>query len=284
MKANFNIETQEFCYVYSKYKIEEFKGRKYIVPLGNSKKTAISFKENLDELLVKLLNIGKKVAYNEPVDDTELLDYINNYGLLGFMADFPINKYFILENEVVLRDYNLLDCKDSISIMPLKEYLQYFMPKLSNDGINKLIQKCKHEVTPSTMEKYLTPALNEYLIYSKDYTEPVDMILQYAKALYESLYNLIEKPHNTSNLSIINANNITTNLDKLSSNEITIKINYLKQAIDLAFSIHMSQDTVMLKICKFCNKAFIAKNPKAEYDTPNCKNKANVYKFRSKEA
>ena len=85
-------------------------------------------------------------------------------------------------------------------------------------------------------------------------------------------------------MSIINANNITTNLDKLSSNEITIKINYLKQALDLAFSIHMSQDTTMLKICKFCNKAFIAKNPKAEYDTPNCKNKANVYKFRSKEA
>ena len=44
----------------------------------------------------------------------------------------------------------------------------------------------------------------------------------------------------------------------------------------------MGQDVRLLKICNFCNKAFIAKNPKAEYDTYNCKNKANVYKSRAK--
>ena len=38
----------------------------------------------------------------------------------------------------------------------------------------------------------------------------------------------------------------------------------------------------MLKICKFCHKAFIPKNSKAEYDTPQCKNKANVYSFRKR--
>ena len=36
------------------------------------------------------------------------------------------------------------------------------------------------------------------------------------------------------------------------------------------------------QICNFCEKAFIANNPKAEYDTPQCKNKANVYKSRNK--
>ena len=44
----------------------------------------------------------------------------------------------------------------------------------------------------------------------------------------------------------------------------------------------MGQDVRLLKICNFCNKAFIAKNPKAEYDTYNCKNKANVYKSRTR--
>ena len=46
--------------------------------------------------------------------------------------------------------------------------------------------------------------------------------------------------------------------------------------------MNLSQDTIMLKICKFCHKAFIANNPKAEYDTPQCKNKANVYNFRKR--
>lgn len=37
-----------------------------------------------------------------------------------------------------------------------------------------------------------------------------------------------------------------------------------------------------LKICKHCGKAFIANNPKTEYDTYNCKNQENVYKSRAK--
>ena len=44
----------------------------------------------------------------------------------------------------------------------------------------------------------------------------------------------------------------------------------------------MAQDVRLLKVCNYCDKAFIAKNPKAEYDTYNCKNKANVYKSRGK--
>lgn len=46
--------------------------------------------------------------------------------------------------------------------------------------------------------------------------------------------------------------------------------------------MQMAQDIKLLKICNFCEKAFIANNPKAEYDTPQCKNKANVYKSRGK--
>ena len=46
--------------------------------------------------------------------------------------------------------------------------------------------------------------------------------------------------------------------------------------------MQLAQDIVLLKTCKFCNKAFIANNPKAEYDSYNCKNKSNVYKSRAK--
>ena len=74
-----------------------------------------------------------------------------------------------------------------------------------------------------------------------------------------------------------------------SSNEKIVKIDdkglvygYLKQVIDLNFLINLSQDTIMLKICKFCHKAFVPKNSKVEYDTPQCKNKANVYSFRKR--
>ena len=37
-----------------------------------------------------------------------------------------------------------------------------------------------------------------------------------------------------------------------------------------------------MKYILFLLLSFIANNPKAEYDTPQCKNKANVYKSRGK--
>ena len=52
------------------------------------------------------------------------------------------------------------------------------------EKIKELIAKCRKDISPRIMEKYLTPELNEFLIFSKNYGEPVDMILQYAKILY----------------------------------------------------------------------------------------------------
>lgn len=37
-----------------------------------------------------------------------------------------------------------------------------------------------------------------------------------------------------------------------------------------------------VKLCKYCGTPFIASNIKAEYDTPQCCNKANIYKSRNK--
>ena len=75
---------------------------------------------------------------------------------------------------------------------------------------------------------------------------------------------------------------LATVLSRSSCGYFGFTINYLKQAIDISYSMQMAQDVRLLKICNFCEKAFIANNPKAEYDTPQCKNKANVYKSRAK--
>lgn len=105
---------------------------------------------------------------------------------------------------------------------------------------------------------------------------------QYAKILYEHLVHFVEERHLMNYSPLIAINNLYTNIDSLHYNEIGLVYGYLKQAIDLNFLVNLSQDTIMLKICKFCHKAFIPKNSKAEYDTPQCKNKANVYSFRKR--
>lgn len=283
MKTNFNVESQQFCYAFDTYKIEEINGTEYIIPDKKAKSFPVISNDRINEAMIDLLNIGKKIYYKESVENDEILEYVRNYGLFGFMSDFSMNRYYFLDNEVVLRDYNFIKFKDSVHKMNIIEYMKIFLPKLTEKQIQKRIDDCKKEIGTATMEKYLTPEINKKLIYSEDYAEPKDMFIKYAKLLYETLKDIIDNPRSAKISPILELNNLSNTLVRMPS-EIGIKYNYLKQAIDLNFLICMTQDVAILKICRYCNKAFIAYNIKAEYDSPNCKNKANVYKSRSRNA
>ena len=215
MKANFYIENQRFCLAFDRYVIEEINGKRYVLPEKGAKNHASTFSDWIDRYLIDILNIGKKVYYKEEVGDIEILDYVRNYGLFGFMADFPVNRYYVLDDTVALRDYNLINYEDHITNMKLEEYLNFFMPKLNNNQIKELIEKCRKDISPRIMEKYLTPELNEFLIFSKNYGEPVDMILQYAKILYEHLVHFVEERHLMNYSPLIAINNLYTNIDSL---------------------------------------------------------------------
>lgn len=283
MKVNFRIESSSFCYVFSSYKIIEIKGKKYILPEENATKRTISITENIDELLIDVLNIGKRVLYNEPLEDVKLLNFYSKYGSFGFMTDLAISKYFIFEDKVAIRNPFYINNKENVDFMNIDEYLKFFLPKLNKKEITKLIKNCKDVASDTKKESYLTSIINEYLIYNENYAEPIELVLNYARSLYNTLSLTLENKYITMELPFLNSNHITSNIRELYlNNSFVITINYLKQAVDIAYSMQMAQDVRLLKICNFCNKAFIANNPKAEYDTPQCKNKANVYKSRGK--
>ena len=283
MKTNIRLETSVFCYVYSKYKIEEINGKKYIMPEENATKKNISITEYIDDLLIETLNIGKKEFFKETIQDFELLNYYAKYGSFGFMIDLTINKFFILDDKVAIRDSFYINRKENIDFMNIEEYLKFFFPKSSKREINSLIKKCKDIASDTRKDDYLTSIINEYLIYSEHYAEPVELVLNYARSLYKNLISTLDNKPLTMKLPFLSVNHLTHNIgDLYYNNSFGFTINYLKQAIDISFSMQMAQDVRLLKICNFCEKAFIANNPKAEYDTPQCKNKANVYKSRGK--
>ena len=283
MKTNLRLESSSFCYVYSKYKIEEINGKRYVMPEEKATKKAVSITEHIDDLLIETLNIGKKQFFKESIEDFELLNYYAKYGSFGFMIDLAINKYFVLDEKVAVRDPFYINRKENVDFINTEEYLKFFLPKLNKREINSLIKKCKDVASNNRKEDYLTSILNEYLIYSEHYAEPLELVLNYARSLYKNLISTLDNKPLTMKLPFLTVNHLTHNIEDLYyNNSFGFTINYLKQAIDISYSIQMAQDVRLLKICNFCEKAFIANNPKAEYDTPQCKNKANVYKSRGK--
>ena len=238
MRTNLRLETSQFCYVYSKYKIEEIKGKKYVMPEENATKKTISITENLDNLLVDVLNIGKKQFFQEPIEEFELLNFFTKYGSFGFMIDLAINKYFVLDEKVVIRDAFYLTKKDTVDFVNTDEYLKIFLPKLNKREINTLIKKCRDIANDTKKEDYLTSIINEYLIYSENYAEPVDLILNYARSMYKNLSLTLDNKHLTMKLPFLTANHLEHNINDLYyNNSFGFTINYLKQAVDIAYSM-----------------------------------------------
>lgn len=184
------------------------------------------------------------------------------------MIDLAINKFFILDEKVALRDSFYINRKENLDFMNVEEYLKFFFPKSSKREINSLIKKCKDIASDTRKDDYLTSIINEYLIYSEHYAEPVELVLNYARSLYKNLISTLDNKPLTMKLPFLSVNHLTHNIEDLYyNNSFGFTINYLKQAIDISFSMQMAQDVRLLKICNFCEKAFIANNPKAEYDT-----------------
>lgn len=290
MDLNFYANEGHNLYKFAKYNIETINNRKYIVADSSTKNHSsgaplIDLEEDFSiNALVDLLNIGKSAVYEENNLEEQIINFVNTYSTLGLMNDFPINKYFCLDEKIVLKDYNYIGNSDCTTILGREDYFKIFFPKCTDKELNELIEKAVKLTKTSAMEKYITSDLNKLLIGSNLYCEPLDMFVQYVKYMYNLLNSITtsEDLNISELLSQFEVNHLRMLLNQKGTVSIEFPITSLKQFIDFYFARTVSRDVNLLKICKFCNKAFIANNPKAEYDTPQCKNKANVYKSRAK--
>ena len=290
MSLNFSVFEGKNIFKFAKYDIKEIGKKKYIVPDSINKKhssgaSLIDIEKDFEEsILIDLLNIGKLAFYNENDIEKSVLDFVNKYSTLGLINDLPLNKYFFLDDKIVLKDYNYIGNSDLTTVVDRKKYFKLFFPTCDDSQIKELINEVTKLAETPAMEKYILSDINKLLAGSNLYCEPLDMFIQYAKYLYSLLNNISnENNYNIDELlKQFEINNIKMSLSRKETLCVEFQITCLKQYIDYYFAKTVAKDVNLLKICRFCNKAFLAVNPKAEYDTPQCKNKANVYKSRAK--
>lgn len=290
MNLNFSAFEGKNIFKFAKYDIKEINKKKYIFPDSINKEPSsgaplIDIEKDFEEsILIDLLNIGKLAFYNETDLEKSVLDFVNKYSTLGLINDLPLNKYFFLDDKIVLKDYNYIGNSDLTTVVDRKKYFKLFFPTCDDNQIKELINEVTKLTETPAMEKYILSDVNKLLAGSNLYCEPLDMFIQYAEYLYSLLNNISNEDNYKIDelLKQFEINNIKMSLSRKETLSVEFQITCLKQYIDYYFAKTVSKDINLLKICKFCNKAFIANNPKAEYDTPQCKNKANVYKSRSK--
>ena len=298
MEFNFNTRNPYSYMKYGGYRGEYKDNEYYMVPIPEASINARDLYDvfsKIDNALVDLLNVGRLCSEDdndERMKFTATLFFVEQYGLLGFMVDAPINKDFLLENEIVLKKDNFIDKK---CVIKAQDYFDLFFPFASKDQMSYSISDNKIVINSnSDLQKLLnSTSTNNQLIYSSFYCEKIDWIVEYAKRMYKVFKSIIEMSNDKlSGYDLERAKEIITsytvhgipyNISLYRTNpEITWKPNSLKQALDLAFGFFMCSEKNPIKMCKHCGRVFLSKNPKAEYCSPRCRNQANVYKSREK--
>lgn len=276
MNFNYSMGEDSQLYKYSEYVIKEIEERKYIFPSDNAQIQESNINEKVADVLIELLDIGKSVCFNENDIEGQVMDFVSKYGLFGFINYFPVNELYFLDNEIVLKEDKMID--EYMVKSDIVSYIRIFLPNLLNQDIVDKITTAKENIKANRITENSKMLINMNFAYSHDYGEPIEMITKYTKQLYEDLMKIQNEDTND-----LNVKDFVTLFESKNGKELALKYETLKNAMDAVFVSEVMAEVRKLKICRYCDKPFIAVNPKAEYDTPACKNKANVYKFRSKE-
>ena len=87
MNVNVKFVTDDKCCAYSKYGIKIIDNEKFIKPVKGARKEKIDLVKYIDNEMLDILNIGKKVYFKEKINDREILDYADKYGMFGLILE-----------------------------------------------------------------------------------------------------------------------------------------------------------------------------------------------------
>lgn len=178
---------------YSDYEIVKVEDKHYITPKEDAKVGMYDPFDVSNELLVDILMIGREVKLDNLEKAGDLvLEFAKKYGLLGFFTYLPLNKDFIIADNVYIKEPNDLGLKP---IIPVDEYLNMFLKVPKKQKIKREIKKDGIQLT---IENEANPIAfwdkpQEYaVVYSKAYTEQVVGFFSYAEELYAT-FEALEK-------------------------------------------------------------------------------------------
>lgn len=298
------IEFTAKWYKYSKYRIAERDGNLYVLPDEQSEPSKYNPFECSNEMLKDILAIGKKVWDNETYTITRelsceilskskeyqqlVLDFTNKYGLIGNFRYLPKN-YESIDNKSsnIILEYNKFANK--------KEFEQRYFGFDNKIDWSKEFDE-KHYTSLIEWDNNLRKIKGNhfnYIIFSKYYSETIAEILSFAADIYDQKKVIFEYLYGeaTPDIRLV----YSDFLSKKSINKVNFgyevkdgeikfewKFDSLRTMIETMLLLNETNGRTEVKLCKHCFSPFIAKNVKAEYDTPQCRNKANIYKSRNK--
>jgi hypothetical protein len=292
-------KASSFWVKYEEYEIVQADddGIKYIRPAPTVKPIVYDPLKEPDDLVLDALNVGMTQIGSKKSKksaQSALLEFVHKYGFLGFMTALPTTPQFINYEAVYLPTNHFIKAES----LNTDDYLSYFFPFEKLD-FNKKGKESKWDINNDRIMMALAMTFQNEpqamsMSFMREYCENYDWLLTQFKDwaftfissyLYYEDYEMLDDTTRElyqKGMSAFGGIAPSYHIELLDKPTIVWDFHSLLLAIQMMFSFMLTDDKNTLRLCKHCDRIFNAKNPKAVFCSPKCKNQYNVYKSREK--
>lgn len=234
----------------------------------------------LDALNVGLLSMGRK---SEEVIRQGVMDFAQKYGLLGFMTALPTTPQF-MDYEAVYIPKNQYLRKET---MPTEKYLDLFYPFDQLDLVKKGIESNWNISKDKTMQAlaltFSEQPMAMNMSFQRQYAERYDWLAAQFKDwafhlltsifYYEDDSGLKDDAKQALKLSMAAFGGMapTYHIALFDKPTIVWDFHSLLLGIQMMFSFMLTDKDKPLKLCKHCQKAFVASSENDLFCSSKCK-------------
>ncbi len=283
---------------YSQYSCREAEdGNLYVTPAKDAKPELYDPLKDSEQMVLDALNIGalQMNRKSDTVVREAIMDFVSRYGLLGFLTALPTTPSFMDYEAVYLPKNHFIRAES----MSTQDYLALFFPFEKLD-IQKKGMESRWDLTVDRAMMSLALTMQNApqavsMSFQREYAERYDWLAQqfkdlafsfYSSFLYYNDYDTLDETTRDlyrQGMGAFGGIAPTYRIALLDRPTIIWDFHSLLLCLQMMFSFMLTDEDSTLKACKHCNRIFVANRSNAEFCSPQCKNRYNVYKSRGRE-
>ena len=282
---------------YSEYEYKEgADGIEYLTPTPESKPIVYDPLKDGEKMVLDALNVGRLAMKQNVVKKLKqtILEFVTNYGLLGFMTALPTTAQFMDYEAVYLPKNHFL----KEETMSTQDYIAIFFP-FNKPDFYKDERTAQWNVADdrdmmALMMTFVDDSMAMAMSLQRDYAERYEWLVTQFRdwaftfvssfLYYEDYESIDETTRDLYRKGISTFGGIAPTYHIALYDKATIVWDFhsLLLGVQMMFSFMLTDEKKPLRICRQCTAVFAAAHPNVIFCSPKCKNQYNDHKSKEK--
>lgn len=270
---------------YDRYELREGKnGIRYVAPAVDAQPHVYNPLKDPEKLVLDALNVGmlSMGRKSEEVIQQGVLDFVNQYGLLGMMPALPTTSNF-MDYEAVYLPKNPYIREET---MQTEDYLELFFPFEKLDVIKRGVESAwninQDRKMMALAMTFSDQPMAMQMCFQRQYAERYDWLVAQFKEwaffvsntffYYLDYDRMNEAQRNTLRMGMaaFGGNAPTYHIALYDKPTIVWDFHSLMMAVHMMLSFLLTDEKRPMKLCSYCHRVFIAKRKDSMFCSPKC--------------